>query len=158
MNWGQDTFIDIHDCNWAELDALNIPLISDEKTCKLHYSSLNNKLGTVYKNWKASGNGEHQVAGSSLEEVEYGKVNLELLPTQGGDHIDFLGKNNICVMYLWFSLIKAGAFLHSQTEFPEEFQADNGIAPKIKIGGGSESSGGSTSSKSSSTRNKKLHL
>jgi hypothetical protein len=116
---------------------------------QLHYSSVNNKLGTVYKNWKASGNGEHQVAGSSLEEVEYGKVNLELLPTQGGDHIDFLGKNNICVMYLWFSLIKAGAFLHSQTEFP-----------KIKIGGGSSigSSGSSVSSKSSSTRNKKLHL
>jgi hypothetical protein len=157
-NWGRDTFIDIHDCNWAELDALGIAPITDEKTCKLNYSSLNNKLGTVYKNWKASGNGEHQVAGSSLEEAEYGKVDLEKLPTQGGDRIDFLGKYNICVMYLWFSLIKAGAFLYSQTEFPEALQADDGIAPKIKIGGGSSigSSGGSTSSKSSSTRNKKV--
>jgi hypothetical protein len=143
----------------VELDALGIPPITDEKTCKLHYTSLNNKLGTVYKNWKASGNGEHQVAGSSLEEAEYGMLNLELLPTQGGDRIDFLGKSNICVMYLWFSLIKAGAFLYSQTEFPEEFQADDGIAPKIsKMGGGSSigSSGGSTSSKSTRTGNKKI--
>jgi hypothetical protein len=158
-SWGRDTFLDIHDCNWVELDALGIPPITDEKTCKLHYTSLNNKLGTVYKNWKASGNGEHQVAGSSLEEAEYGMLNLELLPTQGGDRIDFLGKSNICVMYLWFSLIKAGAFLYSQTEFPEEFQADDGIAPKIsKMGGGSSigSSGGSTSSKSTRTGNKKI--
>jgi hypothetical protein len=87
-------------------------------------------------------------------------VNLETLPTQGGDRIDFLGNYNICVMYLWFSLIKAGAFLYSQTEFPTAFQADDGIAPKITKRGRDDTSIGSssrsTSSRSSSTRNKKV--
>jgi hypothetical protein len=158
-NWGRDIFLDIHDCNWAELDALNIQPISDENTCKLHYMNLNNKLGQVYKNWKASGNGDQQICGK-LEEADYGAVNLELLPTQGGDRIDFLGNFNICVMYLWFSLIKAGAFLYSQTEFPAAFQADDENAPEIQIGGGSSIGDGtstrSASSRSSSTRNKKM--
>jgi hypothetical protein len=87
-------------------------------------------------------------------------VNLETLPTQGGDRIDFLGNYNICVMYLWFSLIKVGAFLYSQTEFPTAFQADDGIAPKITKRGHDDisirSSSRSTSSRSSSTRNKKV--
>jgi hypothetical protein len=41
-------------------------------------------LGTIYKHWKASGNGDDQVA-ASLEEAEYGQINLDLLPTQGGN-------------------------------------------------------------------------
>jgi hypothetical protein len=114
-NWGRQTFLEIHDCNWKELDALDIQPIPHENVCKLHYSNLNNRLGTIYKNWKASGNGDDQVA-ASLEEAEYGKINLELLPTQGGNRIDFLGNYNICVMYLWYSLLKAGAFLHSQPQ------------------------------------------
>jgi hypothetical protein len=157
-NWGREIFVDIHDCNWAELDALNIQPIADENTCKLHYMNLNNKLGQVYKNWKASGNGDQQISGS-LEESEYGEVNLEMLPTQGGDRIDFLGNFNICVMYLWFTLIKAGAFLYSQTEFPAAFQADDENAPEIEIGGGSSIEGTvskSASSQSSNTRNKKM--
>jgi hypothetical protein len=160
-NWGREIFLEIHDCNWKEMDALGIKPIPDETSCKLHYTSLNNKLGSIYKNWKASGNGDHQVAAdTSLEEAEVGTLNLENLPTQGGDRIEFLGNYNICVMYLWFSLIKAGAFLYSQTEFPSAFQADDDYAPKITKGGRASlsvgsSSGASMSSKSSSTRNKK---
>jgi hypothetical protein len=159
-SWGREIFLEIHDCNWKELDALGIEPIPDENSCKKHYTSLNNKLGAIYKNWHASGNGDNQVAAGSLEEAEYGTVNLETLPTQGGDRIDFLGNYNICVMYLWFSLIKAGAFLYSQTEFPTAFQADDGIAPKITKRGRDDTSIGSssrsTSSRSSSTRNKKV--
>jgi hypothetical protein len=70
--------------------------IPDKNTCKLHYTNLNNKLRTIYKCWKASGNGDDQVA-ASLEEVEYGQINLDLLPTQGGNRIDFLGNSNICI-------------------------------------------------------------
>jgi hypothetical protein len=114
--------------------------IPDENACKLHYKSLNNKLLQVNKKWKASGNGDNQVAGS-LEEADYGTVNLELLPMQGGDRIDFLGNCNICVMYLWFALIKAGLFLYSQTEFPSVFQTDNKNAPQIKIGSAGSSIG-----------------
>jgi hypothetical protein len=157
-NWGRDIFLDIRDCNWEQLDAFGLTSIPDENACKLHYMSLNNKLGQVYKNWKASGNGDNQVAGS-LEEAQYGTVNLELLPMQGGDRIDFLGNCNICVMYLWFALIKAGSFLYSQTEFPSAFQADDENAPKIKLTRAESASIGSTSatsSKSSSTRNKKI--
>jgi hypothetical protein len=162
-NWGREIFIDIHDCNWKELDTLGLKPIPDENSCKLHYTGLNNKLGSIYKNWKASGNGDNQVAaGSSLEEADFGTVDLETLPTQGGDRIDFLGNYNICVMYLWFSLIKAGAFLYSQTEFPSAFQADDGIAPKItksvRAATSIGSSGGSTSSKSSCTHNKKVAI
>jgi hypothetical protein len=163
-NWGREIFIDIHDCNWKELDTLGLKPIPDENSCKLHYTGLNNKLGSIYKNWKASGNGDNQVAapGSSLEEADFGTVDLETLPTQGGDRIGFLGNYNICVMYLWFSLIKAGAFLYSQTEFPSAFQADDGIAPKItksvRAATSIGSSGGSTSSKSSCTHNKKVAI
>jgi hypothetical protein len=78
---------------------LEIQPIPDENVCKLHYTNLNNKLGTIFKNWKASGNGDDQVA-ASIEEADYGQINLELLPTQGGNRIDFLGNYNICVMYL----------------------------------------------------------
>jgi uncharacterized protein (UPF0335 family) len=151
-NWGRQTFLEIHDCNWKELDALGIQPIPDENTCKKHYTNLNNNLGTIYKCWKASGNGDDQVAGS-LEETEYGQINLELLPTQGGNRIDFLGNYNICVMYLWYALIKAAAFLHSQTEFPEGLQAD-GKAPEIHFGSGSST--GSMSSKSRSVHDKKM--
>jgi hypothetical protein len=56
---------------------LDIQPIPDENVCKLHYNNLNNKLGMMYKNWNASGNGNDQVA-SSLKEAEYGKINLEL--------------------------------------------------------------------------------
>jgi hypothetical protein len=159
-SWGHEIFLEIHDCNRKELDALGIEPIPDENSCKKHYTSLNNKLGSIYKNWHASGNGDNQVMAGSLEEAEYGTVNLETLPTQGGDRIDFLGNYNICVMYLWFSLIKVGAFLYSQTEFPTAFQADDGIAPKITKRGHDDisirSSSRSTSSRSSSTRNKKV--
>jgi hypothetical protein len=93
--------------------------------------------------------------------VVWRKLNL-LPPTPGGDQIDFLGNYNICVMYLWFSLIKAGAFLYSQIEFPSAFQANDGIAPKItksaRAATSIGSSGGSTSSKSSSTCNKKVAI
>jgi hypothetical protein len=137
-NWGRQIFLDIHDCNWKELDALGISPIPDANICKLHYTNLNNKLGTIFKKWKASGNGDDQVTGTALEEAEFGTVDLELLPTQAGNRIDFLGNHNIAVMYLWYSLIRAGAFLYSQSEFPDYVQAD-GRAPKIPLPSGGSS-------------------
>jgi hypothetical protein len=56
-------------------------------------------------------------------------------------------------MYLWYKLIKVGAFLYSQTEFPEGFQVD-GKAPEINLGSGSLS--GSTSSRCRSVNDKKM--
>jgi hypothetical protein len=56
-------------------------------------------------------------------------------------------------MYLWYKLIKARAFLYSQTEFPEGFQAD-GKVPEINLGSGSST--GSTSSRSRSVNEKKM--
>jgi septum formation inhibitor MinC len=58
-------------------------------------------------------------------------------------------------MYLWYSLLKAGAFLHSQTEFPEGFQAD-GKAPEIILGG-SSSTGKSTDDGSASSRSRSVN-
>jgi len=83
------------------LTTVGIKPIPDEKACKLHYSNLNNALGAIHRKWKNSGNGDEQVDGA-LEESESGRTNLDKLPTQGGDRLDFLGNFNISVMYLWY--------------------------------------------------------
>jgi hypothetical protein len=72
--------------------------IPDAKACKIHYSRLNNALGSIYNQWKNSGDAGDGKIDTNLEE---GNAPLELdqLPTEGGDRIDFLGNHNICVMY-----------------------------------------------------------
>jgi hypothetical protein len=108
-NWGRQIFLDSHECNWEQLDALEIKPIPDENSCKQKFMSINNDLGRVYYHWKASGNGDQQLS-CTLEEGT-GKIDVDLLPTQGGDRINFLGIYNICVMYLWFLLVKTETFL-----------------------------------------------
>jgi hypothetical protein len=138
-SWGRQIFLESHDCNWDQLISLKIDEIPDAKACKTHFNKLNNILGGIYQKWKNSGNGEDQLA-CNLEEGT-APVDLEKLPTQAADRIDFLHNANICVMYLWFMLLKTGTFQDAQTELPSDHAADDGNAPdfdnsSLETGGG----------------------
>ena len=61
------------------------------------------------------------------------EVDLENLPTQSGDHLDFLRGANPCVMYLWYKLLSLGLFHTSAAEFPVGLGADGGITPDISV-------------------------
>ena len=61
------------------------------------------------------------------------EVDLENLPTQSGDHLDFLRGANPCVIYLWYKLLSHGLFQTSDAEFPVGLGADGGIAPDILV-------------------------
>jgi hypothetical protein len=102
------------------LEALNIAPIPDESSCKRHFIKLNNSLGTIHRRWIQSGNGDEQL-------VDANNNNREV---QGGDKLDFLHSENICAMYLWYSLLKAGIFDHAKSDLPDELKAD-GQAPDI---------------------------
>jgi hypothetical protein len=141
-SWGRQVFLEPHECNWNDLEALKMAPIPDENTCKKHFMNLNNALGTVFQNWKNSGNGDNQLA-CNLEEAE-ANVEVDSLPTQGGDRIDFLGTRNICVMYLWFMLLTTKTFLHARNEFPSSFQADDGVVPEFEISSSCPTSGASS--------------
>ena len=45
------------------------------------------------------------------------EVDLENLPTQCGDHLDFLRGANPCVMYLWYKLLSMVCFRHQLLNF-----------------------------------------
>jgi hypothetical protein len=146
-SWGRQFFLESHDCNWEQLKALDMSPIPNAKTCKVHYSRLNNALGSIFNRWKNSGNGDDQID-ATLEE-EKAPVELDKIPTQGGDRLDFLGNHNICVMYFWFCLIKTSLFLDARNEFPDQFIADDGIAPSFEINSSVGTGGSSKTSKKS---------
>ena len=81
--------------------------------------------------WNASGSGD----GMKQKGMETGEqeVDLENLPTQSGDHLDFLRGANPCVMYLWYKLLSHGLFQTSAAEFPVGLGADGGVAPDISV-------------------------
>jgi hypothetical protein len=51
-NWGRQIFLDSHECNWEQLDALEIKPIPDENPCKQKFMSINYDLGWVNYHWK----------------------------------------------------------------------------------------------------------
>ena len=59
------------------------------------------------------------------------EVDLENLPTQSGDRLDFLRGANPGAMHLWYKLLSHGLFQTSAAEFPVGLEADGGIAPDI---------------------------
>jgi hypothetical protein len=120
--WGGQVFLDPHPCNWEQLYALNMTPIVDEAACKRHFMKLNNTLGTVHRRWAQSGNGDEQLLNGNEENVE----------VQGGDKLDFVDKENVTCMYLWYMLLKAGIFDHSKSDLPDAIKAD-GQAPNINI-------------------------
>ena len=85
----------------------------------------------MYQAWNASGSGD----GMKQKGMETGEqeVNLENLPTQSGDRLDFLRGANPCVMYLWYKLLSHGLFQTSAAEFPVGLGADGGVAPDISV-------------------------
>ena len=78
--------------------CLGISSIDEPKKAKQYFTTLNNSLGNVYQSWNASGSGD----GMKQKGMETGEqeVDLENLPTQSGDRLDFLRGANPCVMYL----------------------------------------------------------
>ena len=85
----------------------------------------------MYQAWNASGSGD----GMKQKGMETGEqeVDLENLPTQSGDCLDFLSGANPCVMYLWYKLLSHGLFQTSAAEFPVGLGADGGVAPDISV-------------------------
>ena len=61
------------------------------------------------------------------------EVDLENLPTQSGDRLDFLRGANPCMMYLWYKLLSHGLFQTSAAEFPVGLIADSSVAPDISV-------------------------
>ena len=61
------------------------------------------------------------------------EVDLENLPTQSGDRLDFLRGANPCMMYLWYELLSHGLFQTSAVEFPVGLGADGSVAPDILV-------------------------
>ena len=106
--WGGRWFQQSHPLNWENLHVLGISSIDEPKNVKQYFTTLNNSLGNVYQSWNASGSGD----GMKQKGMETGEqeVDLENLPTQSGDRLDFLRGANLCVMYLWFKLLSHGLF------------------------------------------------
>ena len=129
--WGGRWFQKSHPLNWDNLHVLGISIIDEPKKAKQYFTSLNNSLGNVYQAWNASGSGD----GMKQKGMETGEqeVNLENLPTQSGDRLDFLRGANPCVMYLWYKLLSHGLFQTSAAEFPVGLGADGGVAPDISV-------------------------
>ena len=129
--WGGHWFQQSHPLNWDNLHVLGISSIDEPKKAKQYFTNLNNSLGNVYQAWNASGSGD----GMKQKGMETGEqeVDLENLPTQSGDRLDFLRGANPCVMYLWYKLLSHGLFQTSAAEFPVGLGADGGVAPDISV-------------------------
>ena len=129
--WGGWWFPQSHPLNWNNLHVLGISSVDEPKNAKQYFTNLNNSLGNVYQSWDASGSGD----GMKQKGMETGEqeVDLENLPTQSGDCLDFLRGANPCVMYLWYKLLSHGLFQTSAAEFPVGLGADGGIAPDISV-------------------------
>ena len=129
--WGGRWFQKSHPLNWDNLHVLGISSIDEPKKAKQYFTNLNNSLGNVYQAWNASGSGD----GMKQKGMETGEqeVDLENLPTQSGDRLDFLRGANPCVMYLWYKLLSHGLFQTSAAEFPVGLGADGGVAPDISV-------------------------
>ena len=129
--WGGRWFQQSHLLNWDNLHVLGISSIDEPKKAKQYFTTLNNSLGNVYQAWNASGSGD----GMKQKGMETGEqeVDLENLPTQSGDCLDFLRGANPCVMYIWYKLLSHGLFQTSAAEFPVGLGADGGIAPDISV-------------------------
>ena len=129
--WGGRWFQQSHPVNWDNLHVLGISTIDEPKKAKQYFTNLNNSLGNVYQLWNSSGSGD----GMKQKGMETGEQELDLenLPTQSGDHLDFLRGANPCVMYLWYKLLSHGLFQTSAAEFPVGLGADGGIAPDILV-------------------------
>ena len=129
--WGGWWFQQSHPLNWENLHVLGVSSINEPKKAKQYYTSLINSLGNVYQSWNASGSGD----GMKQKGMETGEqeVDLENLPTQSGDRLDFLRGANPCMMYLWYKLLSHGLFQTSAAEFPVGLGADGSIAPDISV-------------------------
>ena len=129
--WGGWWFQQSHPLNWDNLHVLGISSIDEPKKAKQYFTSLNNSLGNVYQSWNASGSGD----GMKQKGMETGEqeVDLENLPTQSGDRLDFLRGASPCVMYLWYKLLSHGLFQTSPAEFPVGLSADGSVAPDISV-------------------------
>ena len=127
--WGGWWFPQSHPLNWDNLHVLGISSVDEPKNAKQYFTNLNNSLGNVYQSWDASGSGD----GMKQKGMETGEqeVDLENLPTQSGDRLDFLRGANPCVMYPWYKLLSHGLFQTSAAELPVGLGADGGIAPDI---------------------------
>ena len=101
--WGGRWFQQSHPLNWENLHVLGISSIDEPKKVKHYFTTLNHSLGNVYPGQKGMETGEQE-------------VDLEHLPTQGGDHLDFLRGSNPCMMYLWYKLLRHGLFQTSAAE------------------------------------------
>ena len=129
--WDGWWFQQSHLLNCENLHVLGISRIDEPKKVKQYFTNLNNSLGNVYQSWNASGSGD----GMKQKGMETGEqeVDLDSLPTQSGDHLDFLRGANPCMMYLWYKWLIHGLFQTSAAEFPVRLGADGGIAPDILV-------------------------
>ncbi len=130
LDW-HEIFTDSLDLSWENLDTLRcFPLLKPEDA-KQKFRELNNQLGTIFQNWKASGNGEGMV--DLLEEREEPLSNDEMLdlPSKGGNRCDFLGSKNPAVMYLWYVLLSNGIFQTALTELETSYQGNGTNVPDV---------------------------
>lgn len=135
--WGH-WYSESKDLSWNELATHGCHPLTDGKEMKKKFAELNNMLGAVYKRFSMSGNGD-DMCGTQMESGTCA-VDITMLPTQGGDRLDFLNSTHPAVLYLWYQLLAVGLWQTACTEFPTTFSAEDGDCP-ITLGGDDSSIG-----------------
>lgn len=145
-NWGH-WYSESHELSWSVLEKYDCVKLIDGKEMKKKFQEMNNFLGSMYKGFMTSGNGD-DMCGKQMESGDM-PVDVAMLPTQGGDRYDFLNSRHPSILYLWYQLLAVGLWATACTEFPVEESAQDGSCPSV----GDDSSLGGSNYNGSGDRN-----
>jgi hypothetical protein len=86
----------------------------------------------MYVGYSASGNGDGMWCQMENGEIP---VDIDQLPQQGGDRVEYINKHHPACAYLWFQLLKTDLWQTAATEFPAAFQVDGGSFSSTSVAG-----------------------